>query len=309
MNAWFNEQCRIDFEVVLCFRRSINSASLQKSSHQLSIGSGHSFRYLGYKHELEHNFGLKLVLSLDIDFDKKVIMASPPLSQQTLVVGPGGGRQVRLADGTAVEVPAGWELLPPGDAGVTRRVKAAGPTWTMKVKKGRKVISQGLWAAADQIATAKSSMEATRSTAAYAKAQTAAKVRREKKQDEYVEDFHSCIVKFLNFHPLYATMGGRLATVVAAHATPVGSGTVARTQRIPIEQRAESAVIAWMRHQTTGYDNMKIARVKGQRREVRRQLAAKSRELLAKYRSGNPDAMKSCPLASALRAMATNRNV
>jgi len=48
---------------------------------------------------------------------------------------------------------------------------------------------------------------------------------------------------------------------VSQHATPVGSGTVARTERIPIQQRAESAVIAWMRHQTTAYDNMKIARV------------------------------------------------
>ncbi|MEZ6128720.1 MAG: DUF2293 domain-containing protein [Planctomycetaceae bacterium] len=49
-----------------------------------------------------------------------------------------------------------------------------------------------------------------------------------------------------------------MATAITAHATPVGSGTVARTQRIPVEQRAESAVIAWMRHQTTAYDHMKI---------------------------------------------------
>jgi len=40
------------------------------------------------------------------------------------------------------------------------------------------------------------------------------------------------------------------------HATPVGSGTVARTKRIPVEQRAEAAVIARMRHQTTGHDSM-----------------------------------------------------
>eukprot|EP01035_Chromulina_nebulosa_P056444 gene56444-77358_t len=59
----------------------------------------------------------------------------------------------------------------------------------------------------------------------------------------------------------------------AAHATPVGSGTVARTKRIPIEQRAEAATIAWMRHQTTGYDSMTIPREKGLRREVRRMLA------------------------------------
>lgn len=35
-----------------------------------------------------------------------------------------------------------------------------------------------------------------------------------------------------------------------------------------------------MRHQTTGYDSMQIPRVNGQRREVRRMLARRSKELL-----------------------------
>src|SRR5262249_16948555 len=33
---------------------------------------------------------------------------------------------VRAADGTILTAPEGWVLLPPGDAGLTRRVKAAG---------------------------------------------------------------------------------------------------------------------------------------------------------------------------------------
>jgi hypothetical protein len=41
-----------------------------------------------------------------------------------------------------------------------------------------------------------------------------------------------------------------------------------------------------MRHQTTAYDSMRIARVKGERREVRKMLARRSRELLEKYRRG-----------------------
>jgi hypothetical protein len=76
---------------------------------------------------------------------------------------------------------------------------------------------------------------------------------------------------------------------------------VARTKRIPIERRAEAAVIAWMRHQTTGYDSMKIARVKGQRREVRRMLAQRSKELLGAYRRGDL-ITATCPLAKALSA-------
>src|SRR5262249_3681859 len=88
------------------------------------------------------------------------------------------------------------------------------------------------------------------------------------------------------------------AGAVPARATRVGSGTVARTKRIPVERRAEAAVIAWMRHQTTGYDGMVIPRVKGKRREVRRMLARRSQELLARYRRGEP-VPEGCPLMKA----------
>ena len=97
----------------------------------------------------------------------------------------------------------------------------------------------------------------------------------------------------------------KLARLVTTHATPVGSGTVARTRTIPIGRRAEAAVIAWMRHQTTGYDTMPIARVKGRRREVRRMLAGRSRELLQVYRSG-PSTPEDCPLAAAARRIGEN---
>lgn len=223
-------------------------------------------------------------------------------SNETLTGSPGPTeRSVALPSGEVVTAPDGWVLLPPGDAGVTRRVKAAGPTWTVKEKKGRREFSRGVWADAALIAAAKASMEATRSTAGYAKKQAAAKKRRDEKQDEYVEDFLGAVVAFLKFDPQYESIAGRLADAVTRHATPVGSGTVARTQRIPIERRAESAVIAWMRHQTTAYDHMKIERVKGKRREVRRELASESRRLLQKYRRGVADAMVDCPLAKALR--------
>ena len=77
---------------------------------------------------------------------------------------------------------------------------------------------------------------------------------------------------------------------------------VARTDRIPVAQRVEAAVIAWMRHQTTAYDGMAIPRVKGKRREVRRMLAERSRRLLDAYRAGQPVDAASCPLQRALAA-------
>jgi hypothetical protein len=123
--------------------------------------------------------------------------------------------------------------------------------------------------------------------------------RRDRAQAEYVEDFYGAVLAFLAFHPNHAELAGRLARAVTDHATPVGSGTVARTKRVPVGRRAEAAVIAWMRHQTTGYDGMAIPRVKGKRREVRRMLARRSHELLERYRRGEsvPDG---CPLRRAL---------
>ena len=114
-----------------------------------------------------------------------------------------------------------------------------------------------------------------------------------------MEDFESAVLSYLNFHSRYADEAARLAVLVTEHATPVGSGTVARTKRIPVEKRAEAAVIAWLRHQTTGYDDMVIPRVKGKRREVRRMLAQRSKALLERYRRGETvDA--GCVLRSAL---------
>jgi hypothetical protein len=138
-----------------------------------------------------------------------------------------------------------------------------------------------------------------RSTEKYAQRRESDVRRRTDAQNKYVEDFFGTVVAFLQFHPTHAGAAERLARAVTDHATPVGSGTVARTKRIPVEQRAEAAVIAWMRHQTTAYDAMPIPRVKGKRREVRRMLAKRSQELLNHYRSGHP-IPANCPLQRAL---------
>ncbi len=206
---------------------------------------------------------------------------------------------VRAADGKVLPVPKGWVLLPPGDAALTRRVKAAGDHWVVQEKKGRKLFSRGVWAPATTIERIQAELEAERSTESFAKRKEADAKRREKAQEIYVEDFFGAVVDFLAFHPKYSELAQRLARVVAEHATPVGSGTVARTKRIPVEQRAEAAVIAWMRHQTTAYDSMPIPRVKGKRREVRRMLAQRSKELLSYYRRGD-SISEACPLKKAL---------
>jgi len=211
---------------------------------------------------------------------------------------------VRTPRGEVLAAPDGWSLLPPGDAALTRRVKAAGEHWVVQEKRGRKNFSRGVWAATATIEQIRRELEAERSTDAFARRKEADARRRENAQNEYVEDFQKAVEDFLAFDVLHATLASRLAEAVAKHATPVGSGTVARTKRIPIEERAEAAVIAWMRHQTTGYDGMIIPRVKGKRREVRRMLAQRSKQLLERYRRGEP-ANEDCPLHRALRPAAS----
>ena len=206
---------------------------------------------------------------------------------------------VRSADGKVLTAPDGWVLILPGDATLTRRVKAAGNHLVVQEKKGRKIFSRGVWAPALTIEKIRRELDAERSTEGYSRRKDADAQRRNKAQAEYVEDFYAAVLTFLAFHPAHADLAQRLARAVADHATPVGSGTVARTKRIPIEQRAESAVIAWMRHQTTAYESMKIPRVKGKRREVRRMLAKRSQELLSQYRRGDVVG-EECPLKKAL---------
>lgn len=223
------------------------------------------------------------------------------MSTETLEVSPSSKpRHVVDAKGETLKVPDPWELLEPGDAALSRRIKKDGPTWTVKEKKGRRLFSKGIWAPADRIAALRAELEQERLNPSYQKKLDAGRKRREKEQVAYAADFESSVRDYLSFAPAYAALAVEMAKQIADHATPVGSGTVARTKRISIEQRAEAATIAWMRHQTTAYDDMVIPRVKGQRREVRKQLAKRSKQLLNDYRNGT-ERPQNCPLAVALK--------
>jgi hypothetical protein len=170
--------------------------------------------------------------------------------------------------------------------------------------KGNKRFSRGIWAPADRIEALRAVLLEERQDPAYARKLEAGRARRAAEQAEYVEDFRGAVLAYLNFNHVYASVAQTMADRIAAHSTPVGSGTVARTERIPLYERAEAATIAWMRHQTTAYDRMEIPRVAGRRREVRRLLAQRSVNLLERYRSGAPIDRTACPLWQALAAPA-----
>jgi len=222
--------------------------------------------------------------------------------QDSLTVRPSPKpRHVFTPQGEVLAVPDGWALLPPGDGALSRRIKMDGPHWTVKEKKGGKEFSRGIWAPANRIEALQLARNLEKTDPAYQKQLDAGRARRAKAEVGYAEDFTQALRDYLNFHSRYNLLASRLAQLIAAHATPVGSGTVARTKRIPIEQRAEAATIAWLRHQTTAYDHMHISKTKGARRETRRVLARESKRLLDSYRIGTRIDVENCPLQRAIK--------
>ncbi|MEL6558773.1 MAG: DUF2293 domain-containing protein [Bacteroidota bacterium] len=212
---------------------------------------------------------------------------------------PGKNGQVINEYGMSEKPPTDWLFLPAGDAAITRKVTAKGKYWRVQIKKGRRLISKGLWAPADTINEAKRLVSKMRNNPGYEQKKASAKRSREKKQQAYESAFEKAVSAYLNFHKDYKVLELKMAKIVTKHAIPVGSGTVARTSMIPLEERASKAVIAWMRHQTTNYDQMKIARIKGERRSVRKKLANNSVQLLKSYREGK-QIIQNCPLYHAL---------
>jgi hypothetical protein len=225
------------------------------------------------------------------------------MEKESKIIRTGPNNTLINEHGLQVIPPTDWAFLAAGDAAITRKVTAQGQFWRVQAQMGRRTISKGLWAPEATIARAREEVEAQRATDTYKNKLASDRKRRAQKQTEYEQEFLLTVRAFLGFAPRYEAEEKAMAEAVTVHAIPVGSGTVARTTQIPIEERAAKAVIAWMRHQTTAYDGMRIARIKGERREVRRMLAQRSMELLRTYREGR-EPVSDCPLKQALDASA-----
>ncbi|MGC6466067.1 MAG: DUF2293 domain-containing protein [Akkermansiaceae bacterium] len=224
------------------------------------------------------------------------------MPHESMIVSPADEeRMVLSSEGKKLQVPDDWALLPPGDAALSRRIKKDGPSWTVIEWRRRKKYSHGIWAPAERIDFLRKQLEEERADPSYQWKLEAGRKRRAKEQENYAGEFEQAILEFLSFSDEFQEMAVELAKRVTLHAIPVGSGTVARTKTIPVERRAEAAVIAWMRHQTTAYDEMTIPRARGERREVRRMLAGRSREILESYREG-VEVDPGCPLKKALES-------
>ena len=155
-----------------------------------------------------------------------------------------------------IDIPPGWELLPRGDTFLTRRVKADGPYWLAwsprsRTRPHRQAI--GVLAPQTAINQARAVAEAT-ATKRAAQRKAGAK-QRDRQEATYRTELAAAIVAYLDFAPHYSQLATEIAERAAARAGEVGSGRVGRTRLLTLEQRAELAARADIRHHHTAYED------------------------------------------------------
>ena len=206
-----------------------------------------------------------------------------------------------LRNGKLCAIPEGWIFVKRGDAALTRRIKKSSECWLQVYQHKNRLECAGLYAPEVLVNEIRNQLTLERQDPSLQKKREAARRYRAVQQKQYEAEFFHQVLTGLDFHPQWQNIARTLAYAVTVHAVPVGSGTVARTGRIPLSDRAAAAVIAWMRHQTTAYDNTPVARIRGARRKLRHHLALDSKAILAQYRTGDPIDLEKCPLYAALK--------
>lgn len=155
-----------------------------------------------------------------------------------------------------IEVPDDWELLPSGDAFLTRRVKAAGVyrlAWRTRSGSRRHRRLIGVWAPAATIAAARVEADETAEKRERAREQGAVSRARAAERDRV--ELEAAIFQFLGFPDEQQARAQEIAQGAAARAAVVGSGRVGRTRTISLEERAGLAARAYIRHNLTSYED------------------------------------------------------
>lgn len=153
-----------------------------------------------------------------------------------------------------VDVPDGWDLLPAGDAYLTRTVKAGGRYWLCwrprsRTRKHRRLL--GIWAPAEAIEAAEE--KAQQSASRRATQRVKSEQSRARQEERYHDELRAAVLGFLAFAPEHAELAADIAEKTATHAGVVGSGRVGRTRLLSLQERAALAARAHIRHHHTGY--------------------------------------------------------
>jgi hypothetical protein len=159
-------------------------------------------------------------------------------------------------DHGAVEIPADWDLIPTGDAFMTRTVKAAGVywyAWKPRTRTRRHRRLAGLWAPRTVIEEA--ATQASKTAAERANRREASAQHRARAEERYRGELATAIRAFLNFAPEHTALAEAIAVDASERAAVVGSGRVGRTRKLAVEERAALAARAYVRHRHTNYED------------------------------------------------------
>ena len=149
--------------------------------------------------------------------------------------------------------PEGWEILPPGDAFVTRTVKRLGPHWVLVRAAKRYTRTLGTLAPPASIREAERLADETK--ARRERARESARQRREAQESAYQRQFAEAVLHYLRFAPRHKRLARQIAEGSARQATVVSSGRVGRTAKLTLEEKAELAARAYIRHRHTDYED------------------------------------------------------
>jgi len=188
-----------------------------------------------------------------------------------------------------IELPEGWQLLPSGDAFVSRQVKAAGRYWNAWLPRSRNRRHRrrlGVFAPSEAIEAAQAAAEQT--AAKRATARKHGEASRARAEERYQAELEAAIVAYLGFADEHTELAAEIAAEASRRAAAVGSGRVGRTRTISLEQRAELAARAYIRHELTTYEDDLVDREVWDDdflyREVKRSAQAEVDHLLARHR-------------------------
>ena len=150
-----------------------------------------------------------------------------------------------------LSLPDGWVFVPSGDAFVTREVKK-GPHWVLLKRRKGYTATLGVFCPETSLAAAERRRVET--AASRARQRVVGRASRERAEERYRAELENAIINFLAFKPKHEALAREIARGTVAQATPVGSGRVGRTRKLPLSQRAELAARAYIRHRHTDYD-------------------------------------------------------
>jgi hypothetical protein len=154
-----------------------------------------------------------------------------------------------------LDQPDGWDVLPAGDAFVTRQVKAAGEYWLLfrPKRRGQHRRQLGLVAPIEAIAAARAAAVVT--AARRETKRESSRHQRERAETVYRAEFEEAVLRWLAFAPQHQVLAAEIARGASDRAAVVGSGRVGRTKQLSLDERAALAARAFIRHRHTDYED------------------------------------------------------